>query len=159
MTIVNILRHLFPQFVHWEEVKETMKKANEDAYMKGHDVGYKKAKTEILDPRRSMITFGMELAFPMDFQDYNSEEERETIATIVKMPEYQRFFKLNILCQAMKKFRDARTQIDPKMMAIFNIVGNQFVDLAHFYDNAPNPPKPDEQANAGSSFSSLLSDE
>lgn len=89
-----------------------------------------------IDHKRSIISLQDEIQLPMDFADYSDEYEREVIASIVRTPEYEHYFRSNMAKQAMLKHRQARLYDDPAQMKMMHVIGNHILDLIVFYDNA-----------------------
>lgn len=102
----------------------------------GWDAGWKDGMQKGVDYKRSIISLEDEISLPIDFADYTDEYEREVIASIVRTPEYEHYFRPNIAKQAMLRHRQARMQTKPEDMKMMHIIGNHILDLVVFYDNA-----------------------
>lgn len=96
-----------------------------------------------MDKRKIYIDFKEELATPISWADYTDENERETIAAIVEMGEYQDSFRKNMICQAILKWRQARLhENEPEKMQTLIRIGNAIMELVSFYDHAKDAPTP-----------------
>lgn len=139
--------------------KEKIRNIFECERQRCYDAGFEKAKNEILDPRKSFISFDRELVFPLTFRDYSDPQEREEIAGIVKLPSYQQYFKFNMICQCMKLFREAREEKDVTRMGLKNALGNYLLSMVYFYDNAGKQDAETPKDIGNTSFDSLLNND
>lgn len=107
----------------------------EKAYQKGLQDG--------LSKRRMYVDFDEEASLPVDWAEYTDAYEREVIASIVGMPEYQEQFRKNMVRQAMLKWRQARmNQGNPRMVEMLFCVGNAIMELVELYDRAKDDERP-----------------
>lgn len=112
-------------------------KTLEEAYAEG----YKKGFNEGVDHKRGIIPMSAELEMPVTFIDFDSQQQKEIIGSIVDMEEYKQFFRVNILQQSMLKHRQARMHTvlnDPISVRVLHEIGNAYSDLVVFYDNLTN---------------------
>lgn len=88
------------------------------------------------DIKKSIITVEEELAFPLEFNDYTDDLERDDIAQLIQTKEYKSL-KENMKKQAMLKWRQARLSAKtPFQREMFFSLGNFLLDLINFYDQA-----------------------
>lgn len=104
---------------------------------KEESVEYKRGFSDAMNHRRMYVDFDTEKAMPVDWDEYSDKNEREVIAAVVRSPEYQEFFKLNLVRQAMLKWRQARLHADnPAAVRHFLEIGNAIMELVEFYEHA-----------------------
>lgn len=98
---------------------------------------YEKGLKDGLSRRRMYVEFDTEAALPIDWAEYTDDYEREVIASIVGMKEYEDHFRLNMIRQAILKWRQARmNQGNPAMVQMCFGVGNAIMELVELYDRA-----------------------
>ena len=114
-----------------------------DVAAQPENVEYDRGFKDAMDRRRMYVSVGAELAMPIDWADYTDEEERETVAAIVEMQEYQSSFRTNMIRQAMLKWRQARLHENvPEKMQMLIRIGNAIMELVAFYDHAKDSATP-----------------
>lgn len=113
--------------------KEISRQEFEHQWKTVQAMGFKKG----INHRRSYLTLKDEYDLPTDFYDYTDEVEREEIAQLVQLPNYNISFRQNIKCQALKKYRDARLEKDELKSRTLVAIGDFLMDLLQFYDMAP----------------------
>lgn len=118
---------------------------------------FKRGFQAALDRRRMYVDFETEKAMPVDWDEYTDKYEREVVASIVSMPEYQQHFLTNMMRQAMLKWRQARLSAgDPEKTKLLFAVGNAIMELVEFYSHAADPEVPKTEETDG--FNSFQND-
>lgn len=103
----------------------------------GWTQGWKKGLDDGINHKRSIITLENEEHLPLEFADFIDENEREIVASIVRMPQYKEFFRQSLLRQSILKHRQARMYLrQPQVMNLLHNFGNWISDLVVFFDNA-----------------------
>ena len=145
-TLNTILWKLFPKTLCWvrdqgkkeglataDAIKEISRQESEHQWKMAEQKGFKKG----INHRRSYLTLKDEFDLPTDFYDYTDEVEREEIAQLVQLPNYNVSFRQNMKCQSLKKYRDARLEKDELKSRCLIAIGDFLSDLLQFYDMAP----------------------
>lgn len=102
----------------------------------GWKEGWIKGQKNGIDHKHSIVSIDDEMRLSVDFAGFSSEQERESIAAIVRLPDYQMHFRPNMAKQALMKHRQARLYENANEMRMLHTIGDHIMDLIVFYDNA-----------------------